>query len=44
MVRLGMFNPKNNKRYYLGRPNDAFAVMRELGQYFENRFSKNSLS
>ncbi len=23
--------PKNNKRYYLGRPNDAFAVMRELG-------------
>jgi exopolysaccharide biosynthesis protein len=23
--------PKNNKRYYLGRPNDAFLVMRELG-------------
>ena len=23
--------PENNKRYYLGRPTDAFAVMRELG-------------
>jgi len=23
--------PKNNKRYYLGRPHDAFSVMRELG-------------
>lgn len=23
--------PENNKRYYLGRPADAFAVMRELG-------------
>lgn len=23
--------PKDNKRYYLGRPHDAFAVMRELG-------------
>ncbi len=23
--------PLNNKRYYLGRPHDAFAVMRELG-------------
>ncbi|MDD3711549.1 MAG: phosphodiester glycosidase family protein [Patescibacteria group bacterium] len=23
--------PKDNKRYYLGRPSDAFAVMRELG-------------
>ncbi len=23
--------PENNKRYYLGRPNDAFSVMRELG-------------
>jgi exopolysaccharide biosynthesis protein len=24
-------NPKNNLRYYLGRPEDAFKVMRELG-------------
>ncbi len=24
-------NPENNKRYYLGRPSDAFNVMRELG-------------
>ncbi len=23
--------PENNKRYYLGRPHDAFAIMRELG-------------
>lgn len=23
--------PNNNKRYYLGRPNDAFQIMRELG-------------
>ncbi len=23
--------PQNNKRYYLGRPHDAFAAMRELG-------------
>jgi len=23
--------PENNKRYYLGRPNDAFKIMRELG-------------
>lgn len=23
--------PKDNKRYYLGRPHDAFAIMRELG-------------
>ncbi len=23
--------PKNNKRYYLGRPNNAFEIMRELG-------------
>ena len=23
--------PKDNKRYYLGRPNDAFSIMRELG-------------
>jgi hypothetical protein len=24
-------NPNDNKRYYLGRPNDAFALMRALG-------------
>jgi hypothetical protein len=24
-------NPDNNKRYYLGRPSDAFSIMRELG-------------
>lgn len=24
-------NPENNKRYFLGRPNDAFSVMRTLG-------------
>ncbi len=24
-------NPENNKRYFLGRPNDAFNVMRNLG-------------
>lgn len=24
-------NPDNSKRYYLGRPNDAFAIMRSLG-------------
>ena len=24
-------NPSNNKRYYLGRPADAFSVMRKLG-------------
>ena len=23
--------PEDNKRYYLGRPNDAFQIMRELG-------------
>ena len=23
--------PRDNKRYYLGRPNDAFGIMRELG-------------
>jgi exopolysaccharide biosynthesis protein len=23
--------PENNRRYYLGRPHDAFAIMRELG-------------
>ena len=23
--------PKNNKRYYLGRPSDAFTIMRQLG-------------
>jgi len=24
-------NPENNRRYYLGRPSDAFSIMRELG-------------
>ena len=28
--------PKDNKKYYLGRPADAFAVMRELGQGISN--------
>ena len=25
------FNPVDNKRYFLGRPNDAFAIMRAFG-------------
>ena len=24
-------NPQNNKRYYLGRPSDAFQIMRKFG-------------
>lgn len=30
-------NPKNRKRYFLGRPDDAFRVMRELGIGISNR-------
>ncbi len=30
-------NPVNNKRYYLGRPTDAFNVMRELGLGISNK-------
>ncbi len=29
-------NPENEKRYYLGRPSDAFQVMRELGLGISN--------
>jgi len=29
-------NPTDNKRYYLGRPNDAFAIMRSLGTGITN--------
>jgi uncharacterized protein YkwD len=29
-------NPVNNKRYYLGRPEDAFAIMRSLGLGIKN--------
>ena len=34
-------NPLNNNRYYLGRPNDAYAVMRSLGLGVSN-FDLNS--
>jgi hypothetical protein len=43
-------NPGDNKRYYLGKPNDAFGVMRELGlgikhetltSYLANKFPQN---
>lgn len=30
-------NPENEKRYYLGRPDDAFQVMRELGLGISNK-------
>ena len=30
-------NPDNLKRYYLGRPDDAFKVMRELGLGITNK-------
>lgn len=30
-------NPNDNKRYYLGRPNDAFAIMRSLGTGITNQ-------
>jgi len=30
-------NPSNNKRYYLGRPSDAFSVMRGLGLGISNK-------
>jgi len=30
-------NPKNEYRYYLGRPNDAFEIMRELGLGISNK-------
>ncbi len=30
-------NPENEKRYYLGRPSDAFLVMRELGLGVSNK-------
>lgn len=30
-------NPKNYKRYFLGRPSDAFKVMRELGSGISNK-------
>ncbi len=30
-------NPENNKRYFLGRPEDAFNVMRELGLGISNK-------
>lgn len=30
-------NPDNSKRYYLGRPDDAFKVMRELGLGISNK-------
>jgi hypothetical protein len=30
-------NPLNNKRYYLGRPNDAFNIMRKLGLGISNK-------
>ncbi len=29
-------NPENNKRYFLGRPNDAFNIMRNLGLGISN--------
>ena len=29
-------NPQNNKRYFLGRPNDAFNIMRDLGLGISN--------
>jgi len=31
-------NPKNNYRYYLGRPDDAFRIMRELGLGIKNEY------
>lgn len=30
-------NPEDKKRYYLGRPDDAFSIMRTLGQGISNR-------
>jgi len=30
-------NPDNQKRYYLGRPNDAFRIMKELGLGVSNK-------
>ena len=30
-------NPENKKRYYLGRPSDAFSVMREMGLGVSNK-------
>ena len=30
-------NPDNEKRYYLGRPADAFRIMRELGLGISNK-------
>ena len=29
-------SPTNNKRYYLGRPDDAFSIMRKLGLGISN--------
>jgi|GEM_PF-4018106 len=29
-------NPENNKRYFLGRPNDAFSIMRNIGLGISN--------
>ncbi|HMB65630.1 MAG TPA: hypothetical protein VKO42_02030, partial [Patescibacteria group bacterium] len=43
-------NPEDEKRYFLGRPRDAFSIMRQLGQGISNRNLKkipvalNSLS
>jgi hypothetical protein len=44
-------NPDNSKRYYLGRPDDAFQIMRELGLGISNKdfssfnnFAPNRLS
>ncbi len=34
-------NPKNNKRYFLGRPNDAFEIMRNLGLGISNKDLSN---
>ena len=30
-------NPENNRRYFLGRPNDAFSIMRNLGLGITNK-------
>ena len=36
-------NPDNNKRYYLGRPADAFQIMRELGLGASHDFIEKNL-